>query len=92
LVLGFLIKFKPLRMLKLNVLEIINETTFLILNYISYTFTDYVKPEMRDYYGCVFIGILTLNLVINILVTAIEVIITIKNIIKRRCHKRSRNI
>ena len=53
----------------LNAVEILNESTFLLLNYLCYSFTDYEDPIIREYYGWVFILILTLNLITNFSIT-----------------------
>ena len=48
-----------------NFLEITNETTFLVLTYMLYLFTDYTDYD-KNILGWVFIGILVMNAIINV--------------------------
>ena len=51
---------------KLNFLEIMNETTFLILCYFSFCFTDFVGSiDLRYLLGWIFLGFVGVNMGIN---------------------------
>jgi hypothetical protein len=71
--LSYLFRVKPFENYKLNFIEIFNECTFLVLNYIVFSFTDYEDPDIRDLYGWAFVGILSFNMIFNLLVTIFEI-------------------
>ena len=68
-ILCYIACFLPFGTLLGNFLELLNESTFLVLVYMNFLFTEFVDDiEMRYFIGYVFLGVLVINLCINLLV------------------------
>ena len=69
LMLAFISMWMPMQEKINNYLEIMNESTFLILTYLNFLFTDFVANiDMRYNVGWIFLGVLGLNVGINFVV------------------------
>ena len=67
LMLIYLLHVKPYNDPKLTIQEVFNEITVLLSFYVLFTFTEWVwKQEVRYNLGWVQIGIIGLNLIVNI--------------------------
>lgn len=69
LILSFLVRIKPFETKTDNFLEILNESTHLLLSYLNYLFTDFIIDiDTKSMIGWLFIGIIGFNIGINFLV------------------------
>jgi hypothetical protein len=75
-VLMYLVYVKPLGNKLLNLVEIVNESSFLTLSYLTFTFNENTDPLIKYTYGWVFIGITTTFLSFNLLLTIKEIFST----------------
>ena len=63
--LGFVTSVRPFEVQLMNDLEIFNETTFCILVFYNYVFTDFVPdPNFRYTLGLGFLGIIGFNILV----------------------------
>ena len=67
LIAAFLIRVRPMKTKILNIVEIMNEITFLSLIYFNYLFTDFeMNIEFRYTLGWAFLIIVAANVIINL--------------------------
>ena len=63
----YLLWFMPFEETLVNLLEVMNEITTILMLYVMLTFSDWVpSPELRYQLGWIFIGVLVLNTVVHI--------------------------
>ena len=68
---------QPFNLKMFNIIEVYNEITILICSYFCFLFTGIVDVEMRYKLGWAFIGIVTLNISVNIGAIILKLIFTL---------------
>ena len=73
--LAFVTTVRPFELKLMNDLEIFNEGTFCILVLYNYAFTEFV-PDVNFRYllGWVFLGIIGINILVNLVAIGIEIV------------------
>ena len=85
IVIAYMLHVKPFAEPSMNKQEIINETSVLVASYLLYLYTEYVSDaEMRYNLGWVHVGILGINLLINLSIMARVTVMSCKLKFKRK--------
>ena len=80
----------PLNSLKANLLEIFNDTTLLFLIYLLWSFTDMVvEPESRYELEFFFIGVILLNISVQIVLMLIHSFVVVRLKCKKYISKKN---